>query len=313
MLDGKWLGQMGRQCPLKRLQKAGASGALLSLDPTLFCYKETELVMDIKHEADRVITGQRLAKAGVAGLAAFLALRLTVLAVDTADRVHDFVTEDLFDFGISAPESFHNPPATIEVDDTNAVFEAVSSRLVHEKTEHIENVLLTYDNRDQSWLSSSFAGAKLPEPLALSGDVTAKVSLKELTESGIRTTEDGQGLIITLPKAELGATEIDEDIKFELDHGFFNDATGARETEEGVRIEADRAVTDTALANGLLEVTEQEAAESVRNLAAYILSSREIQIEPENIEVRFEEPDSTESTVAEDQPTELNADAGNKV
>lgn len=220
------------------------------------------------------------------------------LAILAGFRVADKV-EDAIDFltpgwpDVELPQAFENPPATIDVDTTRAVFKEISSQLVHQKTESVENVEFNYDNKDQKWLSSSIAGARLPEDTTLNGNVTATVDFSKVQESDVQRTEDGRGLTIVLPKAGHFVTKIDEArTNLELDHGWFNDAFGARESDDTVRVLAEQIITDSAIQNGLLESTQNEAASSIKELVTTILASQNIHISPDDIKITFVAPEA---------------------
>lgn len=220
-------------------------------------------------------------RAAVKAIAGVLAVSGLFVAMDKAEDVLDRLTPDL-----DWPTEFENPPATLEVDDTRAVWEAISSHIVHKKTERVENLVISYDNPDQEWVPSFLAGSRLPEK-AIAGTVTAEVDFSKTVESGIRPTEDGRSLSILLPGAEHSATEIDEGTKFELQAGFFNKVIGAIETEEEVRAKAKQAMTDAALKRGLLASTERDAEESMRGFVAAILASKGFAINPDDIKIEF--------------------------
>lgn len=253
--------------------------------------------MSFNPEKQGIITGERVVALALAALAVVATLRVA----DRAEDLYDFLTPGLPD--ISLPESFENPPATIDVDTTQAIFTEISSQLVHQKTESVENVGFYYENKDQGWLSSNVAGASLDTTLF--GNVTATVDFSTVAESDIQPTEDGRGLTIELPPAGLFITKIDEDrTDLELDHGWFNDAFGARESDDVVRVLAEQVITDTALENGLLESTQDEAGTSIKKLVGTILASQDIHIDPDDIKITFAAPDGSDGGQPDDNQSE---------
>lgn len=226
-----------------------------------------------------VLTPKRLAGMFLVGFLAVGSMRVA----DRIEDVYDFFTPGVPD--IDMPDALQNPPATIEVDSLRAVYEAVSSRLVYEKTEHVDGVGLEYDNRDIKALPSFFAGASVDQNIR--GTVTAVVEFSEIDEDDFEITDEGRGLSVTLPKAKLSTAALDDDLIINFRYGLVNEAIEAKETEEVVRAIAEQELAGVALNNGLLEATEDEAGKSIQRFAAVILSAKGISVDADDIEVKF--------------------------
>lgn len=251
-----------------------------------------------------VLTPKGVACGIVGGLAVFGSMHVA----DRIEDVYDFLTPSMPNIDLDLPEALQNPPATIDIDTTKAIFTEISSQLVHQKTDSVENAILNYDNKDLGFLPSSIAGAKL-EDAPLYGNVTAMVDFSKVNESDIRRTYDERGLIIKLPKAEHFVTKIDEDrTNLELDQGWFNDAFGARESGDHVRGLAEQIITDTALQNNLLENTQDAAGHSIRSLVTAILASQNIEVDPADIRIVFADSERPDDVREQDEQVMESAD-----